>query len=394
MTFLRLNSKRDIRHFAPKLNAFVGIAASILLVGCTNTEYPEVFDSTILHEVTITVDATHLDQLAVDLENRVPGTIVYDGKELVQVGIRQKGNTAIPLDQKPSFSVDFDEFDSKGDLHGFHKILLNSSKQDPTFLREKLASEAHARAGLPASRMVHAHVTFNGADAGLYVVAEAVDKDFLQLHFGKDFDQGNLYEGPCCGDFAIDTGYRTTQLTLDDEVKDGRTRDDVNLLAKTIVSAPDATFAADMTKVLDLEQYMKIYALEVLLMHWDGYAFRGNNYYLYDNPADSRFVFFPHGMDRILDDLSFQPTVQNLAARLPARIRSNPMLDAQFQDLFTQLSLSAWDKTAMTATIDSTVKMLHQAPAGPQTTKDLTLLDAELNGLQYTIKLYDAQLHP
>ena len=371
-------------------------ASSVVLAGCTEEPVvqPEVFDSTMLHQVQITVDATYLGQLAVDLDNRVPCSIVYDGEEIPQAGIRQKGNMAIPLDQKPSFSLRFDEFDSKADLHGLHKLILNNSIQDPTFLREKLGADAHARAGLFAARIAHAKVTFNGVDKGIFVVAESVDKDFLQLRFGKDYDEGNLYEGPCCGDFAVDTKYRESDMTLDDEKKDNRSRNDINALANIITTAPDATFATDVATRLDLDEYLKTYALEVLLLHRDGFAFNKNNYYMYDNPADARFVFVPHGMDRILDDLQFDPSVQALETRLPQRVRSIPAVDARFQELLVQLGTSAWNKSAMLSTIDSTVAKLHKAGAGAQTAADLAQLDANADGLRNIINLLDANMKP
>lgn len=376
---------------------FFGISSLVVmtstLAGCTTEVTPDVFDSAVLHRIEITVDAAQLDQLETDLDNRVLCTIVYDGEQVEVAGIRQKGNTAIPLDAKPSFSVKFDEFDSRADLHGFNKILLNNSQQDPTFLREKLGANLHAQAGLPAGRIVHAQVTFNGVDKGIYVIAEAIDKDFLQLHFGKENDDGNLYEGPCCGDFAIDTNYRDTEMHLDDEKKDGRSRDDIDALAQIILNAPDATFATDVAKKLDLDKFMKIYALEALIGHADGFAFRGNNYYLYDDPAVSRFVFVPHGMDRILDSAAFDP-LQSPAMKLPLRIRAIAELDKQFQDQLAQFETSVWNESTMQATIDETVALLRNAGSGPQTIKDLAALDTNVTNLRNIVTIRSAAMKP
>jgi spore coat protein H len=362
--------------------------------GCTETPRPEVFDSTVLHQVAITVADTHLSQLTVDLDNRVPCTIVYDGETVAQAGIRQKGNTAISLSDKPSFSVRFDEFDSEARLDKLNKILLNGSLQDPSFMREKLGAEVHARAGLPTARIAHAQVTFNGEDRGIYVVVEAIDADFLRLRFGEGNEEGNLYEGPCCGDFAVDADYRQNKLQLDDEKKDDRTRDDIESLAKVIVNATDATLASDVDKLLDLDQFMKVYALEAMTLHWDGFAFGQNNYYLYNNPVDSRFVFFPHGMDRILEDLNFDSSPQNLKTRLPQRIHAIPALETQYKAHFNALKSSAWNESAMLGSIDTTAKMLNGAFAGSRTTADLKQLDVALTDLKNVIKIVTAQIDP
>ncbi len=39
--------------------------------------------------------------------------------------------------------------------------------------------------------------------------------------------------------------------------------------------------------MIDMEQYLKVYAMEFLLKHWDGYADNTNNTYLY-NDVDRR----------------------------------------------------------------------------------------------------------
>lgn len=372
----------------------LGMVSVIMGCGDSAVAPPEVFDSTVLHKIEITVEDAYLNQLATDLDNRVPCSFVYDGEVINQTGIRQKGNTPFALDDKPSFSVRFDEFDGNADLHGFHKMLLNNSVQDPSFMREKLGADAHARAGLAAARITYAQLTMNGADGGIYVVAEAIDKDFLQLHFGKGNDEGNLFEGPCCGDFAVDTNYREVEMTLDDEKKDDRTREDLNALAKIIREATDATFPTDVGRVLALDEFLKIYALEVLLLHWDGFAFGKNNYYMYDNPVDSRFVFFPHGMDRILSDLNFDSSAASLATRLPQRIRALPTLDTRFQTQLDELGTSAWNASTMLATIDSINSLLHSASSGPQTNADLALVDGNLARLRQVVTIVDAEISP
>lgn len=383
-----------IQGFSSFSSIGAGLVFLSLLGGCSESVTPEVFDSTILHQVTITVDDAYLSQLTVDLDNRVPCTIVYDGETVAGAGIRQKGNTAVALGDKPSFSVRFDEFDSEARLHKLNKILLNNSVQDPSFLREKLGAEAHIRAGLPTARIAHAQVTFNGEDSGIYVVVEAVDADLLRLHFGDGNEEGNLYEGPCCGDFAVDADYRQNAMELDDEKKDDRNRNDIEALAQVIVNASDATFPTDVDRLLDLDQFMKAYALEVMLLHWDGFAFGMNNYYMYNNPVDSRFVFIPHGMDRILADLNFDPSPQLVKTRLPQRIHAIPELDAQYKNHFAALKSIAWNESAMLTTIDKTVAILNGAGAGARTTTDLTAMTGSLTDLRNVIKIQTAQIDP
>ncbi|MDI1451602.1 CotH kinase family protein [Polyangium sp. 6x1] len=369
--------------------------SSILLflsafTGCTAEDPVEaVFDPAKLHKVEITVASAYLDTLASDLDERVPCDITYDGELVAGSGIRQKGNTLVDLDDKPSFSVKFDAFDDQAKLYGLNKILLNSSTQDPTFLRARLGSDVHQRAGIPAARVVHAQLTLNGVDKGIYVVVEAIDQDFLRRHFGEAFADGNLYEGPCCGDFATDIEH----MELEDEKKDGRTRDDLRALAEIIQETPDAELIAALEQHLDLDRFMKSYALEALLGHWDGFAFRANNHYIYHDPGTGLFVFMPHGMDRILEDPSFDLETTPVT-KLPLRIRALPALDIAFHTELEALARTAWDETSMQAVINQAASVLHTAGAGEQTSKDLADFDENVPDLRNIVTVRSDEITP
>ena len=357
------------------------VLLSVVESGCTPPDPAAVvFDRTTLHTVEITVEEGHMAQLATDLENRVPCTVRYDGELVEGAGVRQKGNTLVEVFSKPSFSLKLDEVDERARLYGLRKLLLNSSEQDPTFLREMIGADMHARAGLPAARIAHALVRLNGVDEGIYVVVEAIDKEFLQRHFGKYNDEGNLYEGPCCGDFVDDVDH----LELKDRVKDGRTTEDLRALADVVLSAPDAELAAKLGERLDLEGFIKGYALEALLDHWDGYSYKGNNYYMYDNPDDDRFVFMPHGMDRILKETSFDVETAPMA-RLPLRIRAIPALDDQFHAELAAVVSSAWDEAALLAAVDQATLLIRGASAGEQTSKDVARFNKKVDELRAAV---------
>lgn len=348
-----------------------------------------VFDRAALHEIAITVDEAHLGQLRTNLDERAPCTLVYDGEVVRGAGIRQKGNSAVDLSEKPSFSVKLDEFDEEANLHGLKKLLLNNSKQDPTFLREQIGEELHDRAGVPAARTAHAVVSLNGVDQGIYVVTEAIDKRFLRRHFGEVNDEGVLYEGPCCGDFAEDID--AVELDSGDDGGGAELRS----LAAAIQGASDEQLAAEVSERLDLNRFLTSYALETLLGHWDGYAYRANNYYLYENPADGRFVFIAHGMDRILDDPHFDTETEPVAV-LPRRIREIPALDERYRAELARIVSAAWDEGAVLAAIDRAEQVLGKAVAGAgaATRGDLSAFEAHVGALRSDLTLRRALVDP
>jgi cysteine-rich repeat protein len=346
-----------------------------------------VFDRTRLHTIEIRVDEEHLDRLATDLEDRVPCTITYDGEVVSGAGIRQKGNDLRDLAEKPSFSVKLDEFDEWSDLHGLKKLLLNSAEQDPTFLREQIGAVLHARAGVPAARTAHAVVSLNGVDKGIYVVTEAIDKRFLRRHFGEENDEGALYEGPCCGDFVDDID----AVELDRGEDDGAA--DLRALAGAIRDTPDDRFAAEVGERLDLDRFITSYALEAILGHWDGYAYRANNYYLYKSPVDGRFVFMPHGMDRVLEEVDFDVETAPVAV-LPRRIHGIQALDDRFHAEIARLVSSAWDEDAVLTVVDQAAEVVGAASAGEATRSDVLRFNVNVSELRDDLKQRRALLDP
>jgi spore coat protein CotH len=335
----------------------LAIAAS----GCSGGEESDptasAFDRSVLHRIEITVASEHLSELETSLDARVPCTITYDGETVEEAGIRQKGNlnSVTSLTSKPSFSVKFDEFDKYGQVFGLNKILLNSAGQDPTFLRDQLGSDMYARAGLPAARTAHGLVTLNGLTYGLYVIVEAVDTTFLARTFGEYNSDGNLYEGPCCGDFTD-----VSHLELKDEKDDDRSREDMEALAGVVLNTPDAELEVAVRERLDLDGFILGYALDASLGHWDGFSFRLNNYYMYNNPADGRFVLMPHGMDRVLEEVDFDPLAFP-EARLSQRVRQIPALNAAFQASMARVANEIWDAPALVAEIDKVVAAVGAA---------------------------------
>ncbi|EYF05490.1 CotH kinase family protein [Chondromyces apiculatus] len=374
--------RRELIVFLPLLAGSQG--------GCVVPEEDEaaaVFDRSRLHAIDLLVEKSDLSSLETDLDARVPCTVLYDGVMIRGAGIRQKGNTLVELSEKPSFSVKFDEFaDTK--LYGLNKILLNSSKQDPSFLREQLGADMYTRAGLPTARVAHAQLRLNGEDRGIYVVVESIDKDFLRLHFGEGNEEGNLYEGPCCGDF-VEAG---SEIELKDE-DEGRSRDDLEALAEVVVETPDEVLELMLDQHLDLDGFITSYALEAALGHWDGYAYRANNYYLYHDPGSGRFVFIPHGMDRVLEEADFDPESE-LAALLPRRVRAIEALDAQFDEAFTRVVTEVWDEAAMAETIAQASAVVGSALAGAKADDDLAGFNAEVEALEETLALRRSLLEP
>jgi hypothetical protein len=231
-----------------------------------------------------------------------------------------------------------------------------------------LTYETYRRAGIAAQRIAFAIVTLNGEPKGIYSLGEAVNEQFLARHYGKDMDQGNLYEGPWDFSDSVDAA------DLKDELEENRSRDDLRALQEVVQSEPDDGFAERLAARLDVEQFLLGYAIDAVTVAWDGYAFDAWNYYLYDFPGDRRFLFLPAGANwpYFRDAPDAAPTVdprvltslwgggKDPASFLAgARVQKVLSLDARFEALVREVTHNVFDVAALHADFDRIAAVLR-----------------------------------
>jgi hypothetical protein len=227
-----------------------------------------------------------LNQLRRSPRSYVTGTVREGDHVLTNVAIRIKGMGSFRnVDSKPSLAVKFDEFATNQHYRGLSKLMFNNSVQDPTYLAEMIATQMFRDAGVPAARVTHARVQLNGRDFGLYVVIEAMNKQFLKQHFTDA--SGNLYEA-----YLGDIDSRMEQ----DSGVPGNQSDVHKLYAACRVQDPTERWT-QLNKVLDVDRFVSFVAMEMFTSHWDGYAIHTNNYRIYHDPKTDKFTFITHGID-------------------------------------------------------------------------------------------------
>src|SRR5688572_7879936 len=144
-------------------------------------------------EISIEVPQGQMDALKKEPRVYVKATIKEGTNVYANTGFRFRGTNISAKTERPSFTLKFNEFITDQRFQGQRKLGFDSSQHDPSYLGEPIANELFRSAGIPAPRTTFARIKFNGKDAGLYVVSEGVNKDFLDRHF--DTSKGNLYEG-------------------------------------------------------------------------------------------------------------------------------------------------------------------------------------------------------
>ena len=223
--------------------------------------------------------------------------VSVDGTKIKEVGIRTKGFIGSLNPDRPSLKIKFDEYRKQSPVEGLDRITLNNNIQDESLASQYLTYKLFNKAGIPAPRVSFAKVTVNDEYLGVYSHVESVRSPILKHHFGDD--SGEFYEGTIA-DFYPKAVDRI-------EAKNKRTRKDrsrANKLAQSLEN--QETFnLTEVEKLVNIDQFIRFWAMENLIAFWDGYSNNQNNYFAYTNPKDkNRFHFMPWGADGAFVDIS------------------------------------------------------------------------------------------
>jgi CotH kinase protein len=261
----------------------------------------------------------------------ISGTNFPARTTFTEVGVKKKSFCGSLNSEKPCLHIDFGRFREANvplinDLIGSRYLTLNNSIQDRSYIKQPLGYKLLAMAGLPHSRCNFARVSVNetligqgfaGVNSpGIYVNAEPIMKRYIERNFNGNME-GNLYEIEHHDDFVRG---RLDFISVEDLSK-FENKADLKLAMNHIA----ANRLAGATQVVDLEQFIKLYAMEFFLKHWDGYAGNTNNTYLYNDvnaveaPGvdDINFKMIPWGIDQTLQpDRRFKLATGGLVAKL------------------------------------------------------------------------------
>jgi hypothetical protein len=263
------------------------------------------FNETYVHEIRVTIDdpdfwntllANYNSPIGSD-HVYIPTNIIVDGTQLDMVGFRIKGFSSVFLtsgDKKP-FRIDFNEFVEGQHYDGIKKISLNNAALDPSYMRDVLAFNIMRHEGVEAPRTAYTKVYINNMYWGLYVMVEQIDKTFLKNHFTND--NGNLFKCQNNTDLTY-LGSDPSLYKTSFELKTNEMDDDwngfvdfVEYANKTGISNED--YINNFPQKFDIPTYLKILAIDVILLNWDSYYWHGRNFYLYEDTDENKFHWIP-----------------------------------------------------------------------------------------------------
>ena len=312
-------------------------------------------------EIHISISTNDLNVLLGDSlysDYHFPATFYYyssaHNDTIQNVGFRVRGNTSRGANKK-SFKVSFNEYTQGKKFKGIEKMNLVGQHNDPSLLRYWMSLTTLNTNNLICSRSSFVKFYINGQYKGVYLNVEHIDDEFLQKRFIGD-DDGNLYK--CI--WGADLKYRGASQPSyygSYELKTNKVANDYSELIQfiqTLNSISNADFPCFIEDNFEVELFLKTLAVEIIIGHWDGYAYNKNNFYLYQQPSNGKFVFIEYDMDNTfgIDWSGIDWTIRNLNnwhsndRPLVERLLSYPFYSDMFNSFLDQilndLNTSGW----------------------------------------------------
>lgn len=245
-------------------------------------EGENLFEPSVLHEIRF--ESNHPDLFALmlgDWQNN-PDSPPYqlcnvriDGQFVDSVGARIKGGLSA-FNQKRPLKIDFNTFVETRSYDGLKKINLLNADFDRPMMRDMLGYAIFRQAGIKSPRTSYARVFINDVYHGVYVVAEQVDKTFLNNRFADD--EGILYKNKTCF-IEVESGENT--LTYFEEM---------NQIAAQLSGT---AFVAAIEKVLDTDAFLRFFLVEHFINAADNPMDVDCNYYVYRIPSLEKLYWIP-----------------------------------------------------------------------------------------------------
>ncbi|HET7733773.1 MAG TPA: CotH kinase family protein, partial [Paludibacter sp.] len=311
----------------------------------TATGIDYIFDINSIPEITLEISTAEWNNLLSYFDQNPDNeeythtnfTFTKEGKylSLNDVGLRIRGNTSRrrPEGNKSevhnstnavwhhsSFALNFKKFVNGQNMAGSEKINLKWFKDDATYTREVYCYDLFERFGVwtaPQSSYCRLNIKIkedsDTAYYGIYQLVEPIDKEYLKNRSGKYADSdGNLWKANWGADFKSanmsQMGIENITLTqtytpVYDLKTNNKTLEVAKLqLADFITNLNSKTgddFKAWISAKMDVNLFLKTYAVNVVCGMWDDYWCNKNNFYFYFDSA-GKFYFIPYDYDNTL----------------------------------------------------------------------------------------------
>ena len=177
---------------------FMGAASLGLVAAADGIGYEDrLFDQSRVHTIDIVMDDWDSFIETCTDEEYSSCTVVIDGEKYSNIAIRAKGNTSLSSvaaygNDRYSFKIEFDHYQTGKTYYGLYKLCLNNLIQDKTYMKDYLSYTLMARMGVSSPLCSFVQINVNGSAWGLYLAVEGIEDSFLMRNYGKN--SGELYK--------------------------------------------------------------------------------------------------------------------------------------------------------------------------------------------------------
>ncbi len=305
----------------------------------------------------------------------VRAQVEIDDQLFADTALRFKGNSSYEGTSrglKRPMKLDFNRFVHGGKFLGLETLNLANNAFDPSLLRETLSYHVYRSAGVPTPRTTLAtvYLTVDGRCdreyLGVYTLIEGVDDDrFLKNHFGSSkipiFKPEAIRGLPYMGENIADWDrYRAKSKP------DNAAARPLIEFVKLLNYADDATFAAKVEDVFDVDTFLRYLACTTLICDLDSILANYHNFYLVVSPTDAagrhgKVYFLPWDMNLSLASYGGQADqLVNLSInhpwggtnRLIERIVGIEKYKKQYLDHIRRFTLSFYNEADMVPVMD------------------------------------------
>ncbi len=305
-----------------------------------------------LHDFRISLPFSSQQALTVEPREWVPATFSAEGEGSWPVHVALKGTTSFrDLTGKASFKVSFAQSDPEARFHGLRRLTLNAMVQDASMLGEHAAYWLYRRHGVPAPRHTYARLTVDGLDFGLHGVVETMDEQLLKTLFPGD-NNGNLYEGNVA-DFM--TG-RTERFELEEGDGLWEPYTDIDALIVAIEAAGPDGYVAALNATFKLDELLRMWAIDLVTVNVDGYAWYANNYMAYH--GEERWRLLPWGHDQCFGWSRDVSDYSRLGGELVTRCAETPACLERLEQAMLDL-LPVWEQGDLEAMVVATTALIQ-----------------------------------
>jgi len=292
--------------------------------------------------------------------------------------------------EKLSLRVKFDGAKTGGKDTFFDRpiVKLRSETSDPTLIREKLYFDTLNSVGSPTAEGAYVRVYVNNKPYGFFLMVEDIDAPFLRTtmqhdtHFkavgslykmgshviGKEATLG--YEGPSASNY--DPGVYENKILGANTAAEPMAQL-IQFFKDLQEFDPSKPGAIRFWKSrLDLDNFLRYMAMEYLGGNWDAYWWKGNNYFMYYNPARAIWQFIPTDFDSTFNDGNLPDVMTDYkhfaASRLKRQGKDHPLvsklilknkeINALFEEILSSIVKNVFKPEVLNPRIDAYVDMI------------------------------------